>query len=82
MAFETNIPFKGEHSELSESSLSKFYNALGNHGVLIKSNYACKFEFFSPDTNYNEQLTFYCQSIDIPGLKTSNTELFYKGRTI
>ena len=80
MAFETNIPFKEEHPN-KYSSLWKFYETLGSRGVIIKSNYECHFETFV-DNEIKEMLTFYGQSINIPGLKTTNTELFYKGRSV
>ena len=82
MTFETNIPFKEKEHPNGYSSLKKFYDTLGNSGVLIKSNYECRFENFFSHEELVNSLTFYCQSINIPGLKTTNTELFYKGRSI
>ena len=74
------MAFTTKHSRYSP--LSKFYETIGNSGVIIKSNYECHFENFIKDSGREDSLTFYCQSINIPGLKTSNTELFYKGRSI
>ena len=73
------MAFTSKHSRYSP--LSKFYETIGNGGLIIKSNYECTFEYLLED-ELDNKLKFYCQSINIPGLKTTNTELFYKGRSI
>ena len=52
------MAFTSKHSRYSP--LSKFYETIGNSGVIIKSNYECHFENFIKNSGLEDSLTFYC----------------------
>lgn len=66
---------KSDEGKKGESSLYEFYTSISNTGVQIKSNFEVEFLQIAG-------FQFYCQSVNIPGIKSQRGELFYKGRSI
>lgn len=66
---------KSDKGKSKESSLYEFMNTMSSVGVQIKSNFEVEFSQIGG-------FQFFCQSINIPGLKSNNAELYYKGRSL
>lgn len=66
---------KSDKGKSKESSLYEFMNTMSSVGVQIKSNFEVEFSQIGG-------FQFFCQSINIPGLKSNNMEIYYKGRSI
>lgn len=66
---------KSDKGKSKESSLYEFMNTMSSVGVQIKSNFEVEFSQIGG-------FQFFCQSINIPGLKSNNAELHYKGRSL
>ena len=66
---------KSDQGKKPESSLYEFLTTISKNGVQVKANYEAEFKELGG-------FQFFCQSINIPGVKTHNSELFYKGRAV
>jgi hypothetical protein len=61
---------------MSYSGLNEFLKGIDRYGVQIKSNFEAVFsggEF--------KDFKFFCQGVSVPGIKTANGEVFFRGRS-
>lgn len=56
-------------------SLKDFMGAISNYGVQIKSNYEVVYSGFGG-------ISFFVQSINVPGIKANTGTLYWKGRQV
>lgn len=63
---------KSDKGKSSDSSLYEFMHVISGAGVQIKSNFEVLFYKMGG-------FQFFCQSVNIPGLKSENYSLFYHG---
>ena len=66
---------KSDQGKSSESSLYEFLGTLNKYGLQIRANYEIEFTQIPG-------LQFFCQSINIPGLRGVTANLYYMGREV
>lgn len=59
----------------NDSSLKNFLHTINKYGIQVKNNFEVNFSGL-------QDITFFIQSIDLPGIKQNFTEIYYDGKKI